>query len=296
MNPIPSDVLDRQLALDLQELAGRASPPDRVDAILRRLTATPSTARTSPARSRLLVAAFMLFGVGITIAVATMRPQPAPGEATSVAAAPVGDEQEPRQTPSPAPAPTPSPAAQEPVPQDPKPPQPKPAQPAQKQGDGTPHPKGTSPADIAAMRSAEKMLEQERKLMARLREGKLPGVDWLRFETLAGWKYTKGLEGMPDTVKALDGKKVAMIGFMLPIDEVTDIRHFLLAQSLWSCCYGTPPDIHGIVRIELPKDRPIDYSLEPLLVTGTLRVGATMEDGYCMDIYQLHADSVVVLQ
>ena len=69
MNPIPSDVLDRQLALDLQELAGGASPPDRVDAILRRLTTTSSTARRVPARSRLLVAAFMLFGVGITLAV-----------------------------------------------------------------------------------------------------------------------------------------------------------------------------------------------------------------------------------
>ena len=103
MNPIPSDVLDRQLALDLQELAGRASPPDRVDAILRRLTATPSTARTSPARSRLLVAAFMLFGVGITIAVAMVRQPPAPGEATSVAAAPVANEQGRRHTPPPLP-------------------------------------------------------------------------------------------------------------------------------------------------------------------------------------------------
>lgn len=307
MNPISSDVLDRHLALDLQELAGRASPPDRVDAILRRLTATPSTARTSPARSRLLVAAFMLFGVGITIAVAMVRQSPAPGEATSVATAPVANEQEPRQTPPPAPQPAaPQPAAPQPVPQDPKPPQPKPPEPAPKQAEGKPpaapapnakaHPKGTSPADLAAVRSAEKMLEQERKLMARLREGKLPGVDLVRFETLAGWKYTKGLEGMPDTTKALDGKKVAMIGFMLPIDEVKDIRHFLLVQSLWSCCYGTPPDIHGIVRIEMPKDRPIDYSFEPLLITGTLRVGATMEDGYCIDIYQLHADSVVVLQ
>ena len=146
------------------------------------------------------------------------------------------------------------------------------------------------------MRSAEQMLEQERKLTARLREGKLPGVEWLRFEGLAGWKYTNGLEGMPDTTKALDGKKVAMIGFMLPIDEAKDVRHFLLVQSLWSCCYGTPPDIHGIVRIELPKDRPIEYSFEPLLITGTFRVGVTIEDGYCIDIYQLHADSVVVLR
>lgn len=296
MNPIPSDVLDRQLALDLQELAGRASPPDRLHAILRRIATAPSTARTAPARSRLLVAAFMLFGVGITIAVAMSRSKPAKDEATTVAAAPVANAQEPRQTPSPAPSPAPLPATQQPVPQDPKPPQPKPPEPGPKQGNGKAHPKGTSPADLAAVRSAEKMLEEERKLMARLREGELPGVDWLRFETLAGWKYTKGLEGMPDTVKALDGKKVAMIGFMLPIDEVTNIRHFLLVQSLWSCCYGTPPDIHGIVRIEMPKDRPIDYSFEPLLITGTLRIGATMEGGYCIDIYQLHADSVVVLQ
>ena len=275
MKPTSSDVHDRHLSLTLEELAGRVNAPDRVDAILRRLAAAPATGRGSPGRARWLAAAAMLLGVGITVAVALSRPH-APARESAFAAAP--GELSPGGT-------APIAVMQEPAPK-PKPPT-----------NQTPdHPKGTTPADLAAVRSAEKMLEQEQKLMARLREGKLPGVELLRFETLAEWKYSKGLEGMPAPVKGLDGQKVAMLGFMLPIDEVKDIRHFLLVQSLWSCCYGTPPDVNGIVRVELPRDRPTDYSFEPLLITGTLRVGATVEDGYVVDIYQLHADSIVVLQ
>lgn len=274
MNQTSSDVLDRHLSLALGELAGQATPPDRVEAILRRLAPRSSARRGLHGRSRLAVAAAMLLGVGITIAVAMVRPRVTSDGAGSFAAAPMAAMQEPAPKAKPDSGKLPvAPAPNAPV-----------------------HPKGSDPRDLAAVRSAEKMLEQEQKLMARLREGKLPGVDRLRFETLGGWKYTKGLDGIPDATKALDGQKIAMIGFMLPIDEVKDIRHFLLVQSLWSCCYGTPPDVNGIVRVELPKDRPIDYSFEPLLITGTLRVGATFEDGYCVDIYQLHADSVVELK
>lgn len=275
MNDTELAVRDRQLVLALHELAGRANPPDRVAAILARL----DRARRRPlAGIRPMVAAVCLLGLGVTVAVATLRP-PASPAAVVPATGPLAIVQDPPPKPAP-PAPKPAPPAQEPG---------KPAQPD--------HPAGTSPADVAAKRSAEKMLAAERKLAARLREGKLPGVDQhLRFESLTAWKYTKGLDGMPPEVRALAGRKVSMVGFMLPIDEVKDIRSFLLVQSLWSCCYGTPPDVHGIVRVEMPKDRPIGYSFEPLLVTGTLRVQATLEDGYVVDIFQLRADTAVPLQ
>lgn len=238
--------------------------------------------------------------------------------------------------PAPAPAPAPKPAGQEPKKQEPAKQEPKPAptqDPAQngkpvadkpktdkpvgdkpatdkpstdpakdepridRPDEDAPRPKGTDPADIAAMKSAEAMLEVERKLAEEMKKGKITGLDKiLPFDELASWPYEDGLKGMPKRIKDLDGKKVMMTGFMLPIDEVEKIKEFLLVQSLWSCCYGQPPDINGIVRVVMPKGKTTDYFFDPLKIVGTFKVEATMLDGYCVDIYQLHVESLEAIK
>jgi len=160
-----------------------------------------------------------------------------------------------------------------------------------------PMPRGTDPADIAAMRSAEAMLQAERKLAEQIKSGKLTGLDKiLPFDELTSWPYEDGLKGMPKRVKDLSGKKVLMTGFMLPIDEVQNIKEFLLVQSLWSCCYGQPPDINGIVRVVMPKGKTTDYFFDPIKIIGTFKIEATVMDGYCVDIYQLHAESLETIK
>lgn len=160
-----------------------------------------------------------------------------------------------------------------------------------------PAPRGADPADLAAIRSAEAMIEAEKKLSKLIREGKITGLDKVvTFDELSAWPYEDGLKGMPKRVKDLDGKKVLMSGFMLPIDEVQNIKEFLLVQSLWSCCYGQPPDINGIVRVVMPKTKTTDYFFDPLKVIGRFKVEATVIDGYCVDIYQLDVESIETLK
>ena len=127
-----------------------------------------------------------------------------------------------------------------------------------------------------------------------MRRGSTP--DDTTFEEISSWPYEDALLGMPKQVGKLNGKNVLMTGFMLPIDEVEDIKEFLLVQSLWSCCYGQPPDINGIVRVVMKGDARIDYQFDPIKVTGKFKVEATFEDGYCVDIFQLTADSVEVIK
>ncbi len=161
----------------------------------------------------------------------------------------------------------------------------------------TPLPKGGDPADLKAMRSAQAMVSAERRMRSAIKSGKVKDVDkLLAFEEISSWPYQDGLEGLPKPVAELDDKEVLMIGFMLPIDEVEDIHEFLLVQSLWACCYGSPPDINGIVRVVMKGDKRVDYQFEPIQVRGTFKVKATTEDGYTIDIYQLHASSVSLVK
>ena len=157
-------------------------------------------------------------------------------------------------------------------------------------------PTGTDPADLRAMQGAQAMLAAEERLRNLIKSGKISGIDRiLTFEEISSWPYEDGLLGIPKQVEKLDGKNVLMTGFMLPIDEVEDIKEFLLVQSLWSCCFGQPPDINGFVRVVMKGDARIDYQFDPIKITGTFKVEATSEDGYCVDIYQLIADSVEVI-
>ena len=303
-------VADRQWEHAFDEVSGRVKPPDRVERILQRLAAEPDSAmvkplRTWPNSTHWWVAALVLLGVSATIGVAMLQRGRSTGSGDAAvqhvvvvqsAAAPA--EQEPAPKPS-------SQTGQ--GHQELKPPQPvetkpavveKPAAPAGEKPTAKPaQPKGTDPADLKAMRSAEAMLEAERKLTQRIKEGKIAGIDEiLTFDTLTSWRYQKGLDGMPESIKALDGKRVLMTGFMLPIDEVKDIHQFLLVKSLWSCCYGKPPDIHGIVRCVMPKGKTTDYQFDPLKVVGTFKVEAVVQDGYCVDIFHLNIEFLETIQ
>ena len=254
-------VEQRRFEQAFDELAGRAAPPDRSDEILARVARgerAPTARVTAPRSMRLLVAAVVLLGLAV-VAFAMMS------ERAHERDEPVDDA----------------------VVRDDVPPPKSDAE----------LPKGADPADLRVLRSEKQMLTAEVQFADMVREGRIGGADHvLRFEQLADWSYVDGLEGMPSEVAALSGESVAMIGFMLPIDEVEQMRRFLLVESLWSCCYGTPPNINGIIRCSMPAHRPVDYQFEPVKLVGKFTVSPTIENGFCVDIYQLDVQSLEVLR
>ena len=313
MNEQDNNVADEQLRKAFEEVGGRATPPNRLHEILQRAAAAagpqPGDHQAKQFQTgKLWAAALLLLGLGTTITASVLKNQTdesatqprlvvtSVGDDSLTNHDPAGAEivamaQDPKPKPKPKPKPS-KPGSQDPVGKQ----NPKPA--------GKPDtnnkkdvPGGLDPEDLRVLRSAEAMLEAEKKLLKLIKDGKIAGVDQvLPFDQLEDWKYTDGLEGMPKKVKALDGKKVLMLGFMLPIDEVTDIKQFLLVESLWSCCYGQPPNIHGIVRAIMPKGKTLDYQFEPLKLVGTLKIEATKMDDYVVDIYQLQIDYVEVIE
>ena len=152
-------------------------------------------------------------------------------------------------------------------------------------------PRGNDPADIRAMRGAQAMLEVERKLAQVLKRMKVGGKSkFLPFDELDDWPYEDGFIGMPKRLKVWDKKRVAMAGFMLPIDSVENIKEFYLVKSLWSCCYGVPPDVNGLIKVRLKTKKGIDFHYDPLLLVGTFKLEKEMDEDYCVAIYQLEAE------
>jgi hypothetical protein len=121
------------------------------------------------------------------------------------------------------------------------------------------------------------------------------GYQALSWKTLGGFEYTEGMK-LPDEVLALNGAKVGIVGYMMTIEEVENIHEFLLVESFWSCCFGTPPTINQVLMIQIPGAKGVEYTSSPVLILGTLEVGAKVEDGFETSVYRLNATTVTATE
>jgi hypothetical protein len=97
---------------------------------------------------------------------------------------------------------------------------------------------------------------------------------------------------IPTAIKKLNGQKVIVTGFMLPVKMSTNdglTTEFLLLRSQLLCCYGIAPQANEWVLVERPKGvKPLMDV--PISFRGTLHVGAMFENGYLTGIYSLNGE------
>ena len=119
--------------------------------------------------------------------------------------------------------------------------------------------------------------------------------DWRQLadaEYIASLSYDSEI---PDKVKQLNEKKVAITGFMLPIDvDRGKVKRFLLLKSTMSCCFGVAPRINEVIYVESSKKQKIQTVMDmPITVFGKLSVGQQFrEDLMLMGVYQLELAEV----
>ena len=109
------------------------------------------------------------------------------------------------------------------------------------------------------------------------------------FEALAAWNFELG-ENTPEKVEKLNGNMVEITGYIYPTRQTRNIREFILMKDLGTCCYGPKTQWTHFLQVEIPKDQdPVNYSTDPITVTGKFRLEPEKEDGYIMGLYYLDA-------
>lgn len=116
----------------------------------------------------------------------------------------------------------------------------------------------------------------------------------LKFNLLGSWTYTEGKTPIPEKVRALDGKRVEITGFMMPINEPQRLTRFIVVQSLWGCCFGQTPAVNHVIVVTMEPGKVVNFYPDPVRVTGVFSVGETREEGYLISIYRLVGDKVTV--
>jgi hypothetical protein len=71
-------------------------------------------------------------------------------------------------------------------------------------------------------------------------------------------------------IKALDRKDVKLFGFMMPLDQARKQKRFLLAAYPPHCAFCLPSGPESLV--EVVADTPVEFTLEPIVVSGRLAV------------------------
>lgn len=112
-------------------------------------------------------------------------------------------------------------------------------------------------------------------------------------ETNAGRAMLASHDTIPPEIKAYDGKRVTVTGYILPMRTRRGVvTEFLLLRDQGTCCFGAQAQINHFIRVNFsPGIKPEDPV--PWRVSGTIRVGEIYVQGYLTGLYQLDADSVV---
>jgi hypothetical protein len=102
---------------------------------------------------------------------------------------------------------------------------------------------------------------------------------------------------IPDRIKALNGKRVAIRGFMVPTVVETDgVKGFLLTRSRDLCCFGIMPKMNEWIDASLDGRSVPFYSDVVITVYGTLEVGEERDGDVVLSLYRLKVEDVVPLR
>jgi hypothetical protein len=92
---------------------------------------------------------------------------------------------------------------------------------------------------------------------------------------------------IPADIAKLDGQKVVVTGFMLPVRLKEGlVTEFLLVSDPMVCCYGAVPKVNEWITVRLATG--IEPLMDvPLAFAGLLRVGPVLDNGYLTTIYEM---------
>ncbi len=123
------------------------------------------------------------------------------------------------------------------------------------------------------------------------------------FEKLASFEFVappdeagapEAEKQIPEPVRALDEKKVAVTGFMLPVKmDQGLVTEFLLVKDPMMCCYGVMPKVNEWVVVRMNGKGVPPLMDVPVTFEGTLQVGQLYEGGYLTGLYLLQGDKRV---
>jgi hypothetical protein len=126
----------------------------------------------------------------------------------------------------------------------------------------------------------------QRPLATKLDDAALPainpdGVTPLPWAVIAHTTLDKQYKPtFPKYLRDLDGKQVALAGFMQPLGEDLELATFMLIEYPVGCWYCEMPEISAIVLVELPAGKSTTLTRGLVKIVGKLTLNATDPENF----------------
>lgn len=115
--------------------------------------------------------------------------------------------------------------------------------------------------------------------------------DDLKFDIEKDAPYDPTL--LTDDIRALDGRRIQIRGYMLPSFLESGLTEFTLVRDNMECCFGPGAALYDCIRVTMEEGRTCDYSIRPVTVEGTFATGEFLgPDDRVWAIYFMQAESV----
>ena len=125
----------------------------------------------------------------------------------------------------------------------------------------------------------------------------LASFDYLQEDPLKRQAVAKGKavrDPIPARVRAFDGERVCLPGYMLPLTwgKFGKTKNFLIIRSQMGCCFGVAPAPTEIIYVTM-KNGGAEVKMDvPLMFLGTLHTKERYENGEFLDMYQLDCEKI----
>lgn len=98
----------------------------------------------------------------------------------------------------------------------------------------------------------------------------------------------------PAWLKALDGQRIRIRGFMYPPFEATGLRGFVLARDNDICCFGRDPKRYDVIDVFMRKGVTTDYiQNRPFDVVGVFHIEPEAVRGQLIQLYVIDDATVI---
>lgn len=109
----------------------------------------------------------------------------------------------------------------------------------------------------------------------------LPVIDFPMLDQVRSLDLIDSELSFPESLKKLDGRRVSMVGFMAPFDNLNNMRRCMILPSYVGCNFCSPPKITQVVYVTQRGDDPSEiypFIEEPSHINGILRLSLAGSD------------------
>ena len=108
-----------------------------------------------------------------------------------------------------------------------------------------------------------------------------------------GFVFRNGVNSYHEDVKALDGQKVFLKGYMYPDGRIEGIRNFIFCKDSGDCCFGGSPKLTDMMEVIVAENvQPATFTTGLVAVAGTLKLRDLRRAGEMNPTFEVVADQV----